>query len=168
MAFITFRTSIAALAVAGAATTGLAALPAVADASGATSASAMGTASGSCSKGGPYINFTGHYHNSSRYHVFTKFSWTIGGSGVRNKNNVEFRVKHDNRLGHDPIYWTWKSPDNIRKGYSEVNSGTQNGGNPVPRSGIRVPKNKAAYVEFKVVFDKRGTDPRCSGHTRNV
>lgn len=164
MAFNTFRTSIAALAVAGAATTGLVAAPAGA----AASASAMATASGSCGGGGAYINFAAHYHNSSRYHVFTRFAWTIAGGGVGNKNNVEFRVKHDNRFGQDPTYWTWRSPDNIRKGYSEVNSGTRNGGNPVPRSGIRVPKNKAAYVEFKAVFDKKGPDPRCSGHTRNV
>jgi hypothetical protein len=123
--------------------------------------------SGSCSKGGAYIDFDAHYHNSSRYHVFTSFSWTIGGNGVRNKNNVQFRVKHNNSLGHDHIYWTWTSPDNIRKGYSAVTSSTKNGG-PVKRGGVKVPKNKRAYVEFKAVFDKAGSDPKCSAHTSGI
>ncbi|MER7134643.1 hypothetical protein [Streptosporangium saharense] len=72
MTFNAFRTSIAALAVAGAATTGLVASPA----GTAASASAMATVSGSCSAGGAYVNFAAHHHNSSRYHAFTKFAWT--------------------------------------------------------------------------------------------
>ncbi|MFC4586278.1 hypothetical protein [Sphaerisporangium corydalis] len=141
---------------------GAAALP------GSAAALRASSSSGSCSKGGASINFSAYYHNSSRYHVFTSFAWTIAGSGVHNKNNVQVRVKYDNARGHDPIYWTWISPDNIRKGRSTLNSGTRNGGNPVPASGVRVPKSKKAYTEFKAVFDKSGTDPRCTGHTRNI
>jgi hypothetical protein len=140
--------------------------PAQANALPATALAA--SSSGSCSKSGAYINFSAYYHNSSRYHVFTSFAWTIGGNGVRNRNNVEFRVKYDNALGHDPVYWTWISPDNIRKGYSAVTSGTTNGHNPVPRKGIYVPKSKRAYTEFKATFDKAGADPKCTGHTRNI
>ncbi|MFI0425271.1 hypothetical protein [Spongiactinospora sp. 9N601] len=98
--------------------------------------------------------------------MFTAFDWTIGGGGARNKNNVELRVKHDNRLGHDPIYWTWISLDNNRKGYSKLTSANRY--HPVPRGGVKVPKSKRAYVEFKAVFDKRARDPRCTGHTRNI
>ncbi|WP_084960901.1 hypothetical protein [Thermoactinospora rubra] len=159
------RAALAATALAATAIVGGSALAAPATAS-AQSAAFAGT-SGSCSKSGAYINFTAHYHNSSRHHVFTWFEWTIGGNGVRNKNNVEVRVKHDNRLGHDPIYWTWVSPDNIRKGRSTLTQDQRNGA-PVPRGGVKVPKNQRAYTEFKAVFDKRGDDPRCTGHTRNV
>jgi hypothetical protein len=129
-----------------------AATPVQADHAGAMAASS----NGSCSSKGAYINFSAFYHNSSRHHVFTSYAWTIGGNGVRKKNNVEVRVKHDNRLGHDPIYWTWISKDNVRKGRSSISRT------------VRVPKKQRAYVEFKAVFDKKGSDPRCTGHTRNI
>ncbi|TLP60535.1 hypothetical protein [Microbispora triticiradicis] len=136
-------------------------------ASGVNAATARAAStSGSCSNKGAFINFNAYYHNSSRYHVFTSFDWSIGGSGVRNKNNVELRVKHHNTAGHDTIHWTWISLDNTRKGYSKLTSA--NAYRPVPKSGVKVAKNKKAYVEFKAVFDKKGTDPRCGSHTQNI
>jgi hypothetical protein len=174
MARMPLRTSLAALAVAGVATAGLAAVPAAADSTTGSGkeSTALALLQSSCKaknklrKEGS-INFAAHYHNSSRYHVFTKFSWTIAGS-VGNKNNVEIRVKHDNTAAKDHVYWTWISPDNIRKGYSEVNSGTKNGGNPVPRNGVRVPKNRKAYVEYKAIFDMTGPDPSCKRQTNRI
>jgi hypothetical protein len=69
---------------------GLAVLAGPAHADTATARAA--STSGSCSSHGAFINFSAFYHNSSRYHVFTSYAWTIGGSGVRNKNNVEVPV----------------------------------------------------------------------------
>jgi hypothetical protein len=114
--------------------------------------------SGSCSASPYFANFSASYTSDAAYDYFTLYSWTLGGSSLGGRSNVEVRVKHHNSFGHDPIYFTWISPDDVRPGTTRLGP-----------TRVRVPKRESAYVEFKIIFDRPiGRDLRCTGKTRPI
>lgn len=117
------------------------------------------TSIGSCSDGSFYANYSVTYNELNGQDYIEYLSWDIEGPAGAH-NNVEARVKQDNGLGHDKIYYTYISPDSIPVGQSNFDA---------TGSGTVVPVSERMYVEFKFVFDVPGdADKRCTGHTRNV
>jgi hypothetical protein len=144
---------------------------AVATMSAALTAAAAGTASaapglpesmGSCSAGSYYANYSVVYdktQDGTQDRIY-QVNWDIAGQPLGDRSNVEIRVKTDNGLGHDPIYWSYISGDDIRPGSRHMDLRDED---------IRVPAGQRMYVEFKFVFDvPNKDDKRCDGHTRNV
>jgi hypothetical protein len=133
----------------------------------ASAAPSLGRSIGSCSSEGYTANYAVTYTSTDQYNEIAKITWQIdgpadhdGNPGVGSHNNVEARVKYDNSLGHDAIYYTWISDDNVPAGSRSVDLGGQQ---------IRIPTSRKMYVEFKFTFDRPDAgDPSCKGHTRNV
>ncbi len=144
---------------------------AVATMSAALTAAAAGTASaapglpesmGSCSAGSYYANYSVVYDTTgdgTQDRIY-RLNWDVAGQPLGDRSNVEIRVKTDNGLGHDPIYWSYISEDDISPGSWYIDLRDED---------VRVPADQRMYVEFKFVFDvPNRDDKRCDGHTRNV
>jgi hypothetical protein len=116
---------------------------------------------GSCSSRPYNANFFVNYAKTGDQTGDRIYSigWNIGGMS-ESASRVEARIKYDNRLGHDPIYYTWFSTGPVA---------TENTVD-LRAEKIVVPANQRMYVEFKVWFDDftTGSAPDCEGHTRNV
>jgi hypothetical protein len=124
-------------------------------------AASDGVSQGSCSAGAYVANYSvsyGQTTDGSNDRIYT-IQWDIKGpAGPR--NNVTARVKEDNDLGHDKIYYTWPSGDDVPVGHQQIDLRTED---------IRVPTRMRMYVEFTFTFDvPEKKDVRCVGHTRNV
>jgi hypothetical protein len=121
-------------------------------------ASSAPLSSGSCSASPYFANFSARYTSDASYDYFTLYSWTLSGTQLGRRSKVEVRVKHHNSFGHDPIYFTWISPADVRPGTTRLGP-----------TRVRVPKGESAYVEFKITFDRPiGWDRGCTGKTRPV
>jgi hypothetical protein len=124
-------------------------------------ASDMQNSRGSCSSGPFAANYSVTYapNTDGSDHVVYSVQWDITGpTGPR--NNVEARVKEDNNLGHDKIFYTYISEDDVEAGQNQVD---------LRSYAIEVPASMRMYVEFKFAFDVKDDDDRhCTGHTRNV
>jgi hypothetical protein len=124
-------------------------------------ASDMQYSQGSCSAGPFAANYSVTYAPTTDglNDMIYSIQWDITGpAGPR--SNVEARVKEDNRLGHDKIYYTYLSQDDVKPGPQQID---------LRSKGIEVPTSMRMYVEFKFAFDVKDEDDRhCTGHTRNA
>ncbi|GAA3507581.1 hypothetical protein FHR32_001168 [Streptosporangium album] len=158
---------ISAAVVAGALSLGT--MAATAEASSATPAKATGTAvvsaasagylSGSCrASRGNYGNLKAYYYTSGSKDYFNQFNWYLAGPGLRNKNNVYLRVREHLNGRADRTLWSWASGDNVRRGTGGYSA----------RPGVGVPRRAKVHVDFSFIFDRSGSDPRCTGRTNSV
>lgn len=120
-------------------------------------ASAAYLSSGCQAAKGNYGSIKAYYYTQGKYDYFNRINWYLGGNGLRNKNNVQLRIRLERRGLPDKTIWSYKSGDNVPPG---------SGGKSVPN--IRVKRSDKVHVDFSFVFDRSGKDPKCGDRTNSI
>lgn len=132
------------------------ALGALSTTAGATTSAAY-LASGCQAAKGNSGTIKAYYYTQGKYDYFNRINWHLAGPGLRNKNNVQLRIRLDRRGLPDKTIWSYKSGDNVPPG---------GGGKSVPN--VRVKRSDKVYVDFSFVFDRSGKDPKCGDRTNSI
>lgn len=98
------------------------------------------------------------YVSASGSNKITAFQYRLDhASSTAGKSNTNIRHREDVFGASDPTMYSWNSPDNrkFRRWYSHF-----------PPLTIQLPSSREMFTNYSFIFDRGGTDPRCTARTQ--